>query len=69
MSYRPKTAEQIFLTNILVRVVEVHILRRKVRQILRGPCAEEFWQLKLEKLDNRINLLTSAYDNNGGRNV
>ena len=69
MAYRPKTAEQIFLRNVLIRIVECELLRRKVRCITNNPDAPEIWKMKLEKLDNRIDLLTSAYNNNGGGNA
>jgi len=69
MAYKPKTAEQIFLSNILIRVVECHLLRRKVREVVRNPLASAIWREKLERLDDRIDLLARTYDNNGGKNV
>jgi len=69
MAFKPKTAEQILLSNVLIRIVECELLRRKVRCITNNPDAPEIWKMKLEKLDNRIDLLTSAYNNNGGGNA
>lgn len=66
MAYKPKTAEQIFLSNILIRAVECHLLRRKVRQIIRLPHAHTAaWNEKLEMLDNRIDFLTRTYNKYG----
>lgn len=69
MSFRPRTAEQIFLANVLVRVVEGHLLRRKVRQSLRlRPGYSFLWKPTLEKLDRRIDFLARQcviHSNNG----
>lgn len=66
MAYKPKTAEQIFLANVLIRVVENHLLRRKVRGIIQSK-AEPFHSMlvggrALERLDDRIALLTRQYN-------
>lgn len=66
MSYKPRTAEQIFLANVLIRVVELHLLRRKVRAVIRAPTTPFHQAIKgngtLEKLNDRIALLTRQCD-------
>lgn len=69
MAYKPKTAEQIFLSSTLIRLVENHLLRRKVREVTRNPLASAIWKEKLDRLDNRIDLLARTYDTHGRQYV
>lgn len=64
-NYKTKTAEMLYISNILIRVTELHLSRRTARSMLRNATSQESRQMVKDLLDHydlKINLLSKAFE-------